>query len=922
MGRPERPIDPAAGPVAAFADELRQLREKAGRPSYRELARRASFSVTVLSEAAGGQSLPTLAVVRGYVRACGGDVTEWEERWRSAADQQREESAGPARSAPYLGLARYEVEQASLFFGRDALTGDLLRRLATGRFLAVSGPSGSGKSSLLRAGLLAAVDRGELTTAGDWVTALLTPGEQPVAELAAALSAKPADAGLLLVVDQFEELFTVCHDPAQRDRFVHTLLGTVADEGARTRVVLGMRADFSSHCATWPGLVTALRDAQLLVGPMQPDQLRDVIIKPAEQAGMTVESALVATALAETGSEPGALAMLSQALLETWRQSPPGRLTLAAYTQAGGVPHAIASVAERVYADCGEDQRALFRRIFLRLVAIGDSSPDTKRRATPDELAAGNDHAAAAVLVERLTQARLVTIDDGAIQLAHEALIKFWPRLAGWLTADRDELRTQRKISAAASEWARLGREPAALYRGASLATVQAWAGRDAGLTDLTRVERDFLDASVDAETAGRAAAIHATRRLRRLLVFLGVLVVAVSVTSGIAIWQRTMTAAADSAATSARLAAQSAALAQVNPDAAALAALAAWHAKPTVAARSALLSTAACCIRQAPVPPFTGSTASVTGLAIVTGSSTIASVSSDDMLRLWSRDGNLITTTRLAATPAAIAVSPDSRLLAVMQTDGTLTVRGVPGLVPAFQLRTRAPAADVAFSPDGGMLATAARATASVWDVGRRSRSWFVQSSHGFFDAIAFSPDGGTLAAATSKGSVRIWDARTGRRIALVNPATGSVNAIAFSPDGRLLATGGADGNITLWNPANLHREAVLAGPVGPVEALAFSPDGQTLAAGEGNGTILLWNMANRSVTATLTGNDGAVNSLAFTPAGISLLSGDSSGRIIAWDLDASDMVRADCRTLADDPGLTQAEALVPGVSYSRLCP
>ena len=1213
MGRPERPIDPAAGPVAEFADELRKLREKAGRPSYRELARRASFSVTVLSEAAGGRSLPTLQVVRGYVRACGGDVPEWEERWRNAADQQREESADAGRPAPYLGLACYEVEQASLFFGRDALTGELLRRLAAGRFLAVFGPSGSGKSSLLRAGLLAAVDRGELTATTDWVTILLTPGEQPVAELARALDGKPADAELLLVVDQFEELFTRCRDPAQRDQFVQGLLGTVAERGARTRVVLGVRADFYAHCATWPGLVAALRDAQVLVGPMEPEQLREVIVKPAEYAGMTVEGALVATALAEAGTEPGALALVSRALLETWRYSPPGRLTLAAYTEAGGVPHALASTAERIYADCSEGQRTMLRRIFLRLVTIGESIPDTKRRVTPDELAAGDDHAAAAMLVERLAQARLVTIDDGSLQLAHEALIRFWPRLAEWLAQDRDGLRVQRRVSDAASEWARLGRDPAALYRGTSLAAAQAWARRDADLTGLTHVEEEFLDASAVAEAAGRATAIQTTRRLRRLLVFLGVLLAAVSIAGGIAVWQRTITASAESEATSARLAAQSTALASVNPDAATLAALAAWHAKPTVAARSALLSTTACCtstqtslrgehatvsavalspdgnllaaggqdravhlwnsadgrqlavlrgfagavsavafspngsllaagsadrtirlwnpvrrtalglltgdtggiedlafspsgallasassdgqvrlwnpatrrleqvlrhdgtpalsvafspdgsmlaaagddhtvtlwnitdvarpriireltgatgaianlayspsgtviageeadgdvllwnldqgthlllrhaadrsrglafsrdgtilltagsyksillwntatgrlaaseahripdgtlalaydpassllalgglggavqIWQAPVPPFTGSAASVTGLAIVAGPTMIASVSSDGRLGLWSRDGNLITTTSLAADPAAVAVNPDGRLLAVLGTDGTVTIRSVPGLAPALQLRTRAPAADVAFSPDGSMLATAARATTTVWDADGRAPSWSVYSSHGFFDTIAFSPGGGTLAAATNKGSVRIWNARTGRRIAQANPVTGSVNAIAFSPGGGLLATGGNDGRITLWNPANLHRVAVLAGPVGSVQALAFSPDGQTLASGEGNGAILLWNVAHRSLTATLTGNDGGVSALAFTPDGSTLFSGDSSSRIIAWNLDASDVVREDCRTLAGDPGLTQAETLVPGISYSRLCP
>ena len=186
MGRRERPIDPDGGPVAEFAADLRELREQAGRPSYRELARRASFSTTVLSEAAGGRALPTLAVVRGYVRACGGNVTEWEERWRRAAELQRKQPPDAARQAPYLGLATYREEHASLFFGREALTRDLLRRLAAGRFLAVFGPSGSGKSSLLRAGLLAAVNHGDMPAGTDWTTILITPGEQPGSDISAA----------------------------------------------------------------------------------------------------------------------------------------------------------------------------------------------------------------------------------------------------------------------------------------------------------------------------------------------------------------------------------------------------------------------------------------------------------------------------------------------------------------------------------------------------------------------------------------------------------------------------------------------------------------------------------------------------------------------------------------------------------------
>jgi len=1266
MGRPERAIDPNDGPVAEFASELRKLRAKAGRPSYRELARRASFSATVLSEAAGGRSLPTLAVVKGYVRACGGDDEEWEERWRRAADQRREEDEGAARPAPYLGLASYGVEHASLFFGREALTRDLLKRLAAGRFLAVFGPSGSGKSSLLRAGLLAAVGRGDLNAAEDWVPVLITPGELPVTTLAgrvAALTGSPAasvrddllaDPGLLpaalaevlagrapgsevlLVVDQFEELFTVCRDQRQRDCFVRALLAAAAADGARTRVVLGVRADYYAQCATWPELVAALRDTQLLVGPMDSDELRDVIVKPAEQAGTAVERALIATALAETSTEPGALALVSHALLETWRHSPPGRMTLTAYQEAGGVPQALASTADHLYASCDEPQRQLLRRILLRLIAPGDGSPDARRRAAPEELVLGTDPGTAAMLVDRLAQARLVTTDDGSVQLAHEALIRFWPRLAEWLADSREDLREQRKLADAAADWAGHEHDPAALYRGTRLAVARAWAGRDAGLTGLTRGEQDFLDASCAAEDADRANAIRGARRLRRLVVTLVALLAAVSVAAAVAVWQRASAVSAESAAVAGQLATKSTELAAVNPDAAILAALAAWHGNASVSARSVLLSTRACCattqasltgasgetdavalspdggllaaggqdhkvrlwdvadgrqvavlggfaepvrtlafnpsgtllaggsgdhtiriwdvarratvrvltgsgaiadlafgrdgsplasvsrngriqlwnpgtgqpeqafglpaqagrilpsagprvrgagaprvrvgpagagpsvafspdggmlaeadgqtvtlwdiadpahphavttltgatgnltalayspagtviaaeqagstvllwnlasgtrtlipkaapgsrglafsqdgtvlltagynrvrmwatasgrllgsvarqvpgtttalayspdsgtlalggftgsvqLWQAPIAPFTGNTAGVTGLVIVPGSTSVLSASKDGSVRRWRTDGTLAATWSMSTSLDTLAVSPDGKLLAVAGADGTVGIRSLPGLAAVRTLHTPSAASEVAFSPDGGLVAAAAGATVTVWSTASGARVFSDKVTGRSVDAIAFSPRGdGDLAVVTSRGLMIVWDVLANQVVAQTRPGTGRLGGLAYSPDGRILATAG-NGDITLWDPVTLRRLGVLAGPVGSVKTLAFSPDGQMLASGENKGSILLWSMKTRLETATLTGSPGTVTALGFTPDGTALISGSNTGRIIDWDLDPAGVARADCQTLARDPGLTQAETLVPGASYSRLCP
>jgi hypothetical protein len=283
--------------------------------------------------------------------------------------------------------------------------------------------------------------------------------------------------------------------------------------------VLGIRADYYAQCTTWPELVTALRDNQVLVGPMDQAELRDVIVKPAEQAGAVVERALLATALVETSTEPGALALVSHALLETWRHSPPGRMTLTAYQEAGGIPHAIASTADQVYMSCGEGQRQVLRRIFLRLVALGEGSPDARRRVAPSELVVGTDPGTAAVLVERLAQARLVTIDDGSVQLAHEALIRYWPQLAEWLAESRADLRVQRRLADAAKEWSRLGHDPAALYRGTPLAVARVGRTRRGpdrahpGRTGLPRGQQRSPGCGTSQRHPGRPAAPAAGRR-------------------------------------------------------------------------------------------------------------------------------------------------------------------------------------------------------------------------------------------------------------------------------------------------------------------------------------------------------------------------------------------------------------------------
>nr|WP_308407874.1 helix-turn-helix domain-containing protein [Streptomyces somaliensis] len=335
MGRRETPVDPSAGPVQRFAYELRELRREAGGPTYREMARRAHYSVTSLSQAAAGESLPSLAVTLAYAGACGGDPAEWERRWHEA----REEAAARSRDdddaiPPYQGLARFEPDDHERFFGRGELTSSLCRAVAGHRFTAVFGASGSGKSSLLRAGLIPALRRGAGAADGAGVRLaairVLTPGEHPMTAHAGALRppaegrdapegapgtgggpggrGRPGGHGpgdVLVVVDQFEEVFTLCPDPAERAAFIDLLL-RARRPGSGLRVVVAVRADFYGRCVEHRGLAEALRESSVPVGPMTREELREAVVRPAQAAGLIVERSLTASLVREVEGGPAA----------------------------------------------------------------------------------------------------------------------------------------------------------------------------------------------------------------------------------------------------------------------------------------------------------------------------------------------------------------------------------------------------------------------------------------------------------------------------------------------------------------------------------------------------------------------------------------------------------------------------------------
>lgn len=844
MGRKESPLDPSAGPVQRFAYELRKLRSEAGGPTYRAMAQRVPYSLTTLSRAAAGDQLPSLPVTLAYVEACGGDPADriaWEARWREVA----EETTGiPAEdddaTPPYRGLARFEPGDHERFFGREQLVADLLELVRESRFAAVFGPSGSGKSSLLRAGLIPALRDGTAAPLPrPSVIRVLTPGDRPLRTHADALSPNGDDGDTWLVIDQFEEVFTLCQDPAERAGFIERLL-SAQDGDSRLRVVIGVRADFFGRCAEHRELTAALRGATLLVGTMGRAELREAIVKPAAAEGLIVERALTARIVEEVVDEPGGLPLMSHALLETWRRRRSRALTVEAYEAAGGVHGAIALTAERVYEELSERQAEAARRIMLRLITPGEGAQDTRRPVDREELGldSGSDDAAdTALVLERLVRSRLVTLDEGTVDLAHEALITAWPRLRGWIDEDRQRLRTHRKLTEAARTWEELGRDPGALYRGARLVEAREAFEEPDDSAELSAVERDFLAAS-------RAAGTRERRRVRTFVGAVAVLV-ALALVAGVVAWQQNRAGEQRRAeAVSRRIASVAQNMRYADPVTAMRLSVAAWNISHTVEARAALLGA----MGQRERDTFTvpGGGAFEQALLSADGRTLVTSGELNGRVVGW----DLATHRRISSiktsdeTETATAVSPDGRQVVTEGVNGRRLRDRASGrpIGPRLEFGD----GEVSFGPSGHTLLVGDGHWLQLWDI-RHRRVLFRRPSE--TERSALSADDRRVALCADRDELEVWDVRAHRRIRTLpaavsrpvcDPDADVDSEFTLTPDGQRLLISTAKG-VRGWELAS-GKELPGISHSG-LGYLALSRDGRLLAATDDQ-EILVWRL------------------------------------------------------------------------------
>jgi WD40 repeat protein/class 3 adenylate cyclase/tRNA A-37 threonylcarbamoyl transferase component Bud32 len=821
---------------------------------------------------------------------------------------------------PFKGLASFEPSDADNFFGRERLVGELVARVAGAGFLGIVGPSGSGKSSVLRAGLLPALAGGVLPGSGGWRRWLLRPGERPLDALgtvfvsgakdplAEALDALPAGTRVLLAVDQLEELFTACRSETERAAFADSLARAAADPDGRAVVVAALRADFYGRFAAYPGLAELLGANNVLVGPMNATELRRAVELPAGRVGLRVEPELVDALVDDVEGEPGALPLLSTALLELWQKRQGDTLTLAAYRESGGVHGAVARLAEGAYARIPDGRKPLMRAVMLRLVGEGEGDTPVRRRAPLAEFDLERNEDVADVLA-RLADSRLVTVGEGTVEVAHEALLREWPRLREWIEEDAEGRRLRVHVTRAATEWDAAGRDQSELYRGARLAAALDWTADHA--LDLNKLEREFVAESREASEKETTRVRRTNRRLRGLLAVIAILLAAAAAGGIFALVQRGEARDAETAQLAQRLGAQ--ALVEEDLDLSLLLARQAVAIDDSPQTRGYLLTN----LLRVPavIGIMHGQSDVVRGIAVSPDGRTLAVADAEVGLLLFdTRTFERIGEPVEAPDPSEPVEPGTSQVEAVAYSpDGERLAFGGGGGISVIDARTREPLAEepfitaevtgMAFTRDGSRLVV----LASREDVVSGDLTWITMRDpstlkligdpirpDSFFSeeiasglvgpSFALTADGRSLLTASAEGELAWWDLDRRQKRKPFEIA-GGFHAFALSPDGLRVAIGLEDG-IQLIDVRTGAVRAARGALASTPYSLLFSPDGETVVSTSRDGAVILWDADALAPRETLRGHAGSVRMPAFSPDGETLYTSSDDGNVIAWDL------------------------------------
>jgi WD40 repeat protein len=797
----------------------------------------------------------------------------------------------PRRTCPYKGLAFYDVDDAPYFAGRERLVARLVARLVDAPVLAVVGASGSGKSSVVRAGLVPAISQGLLPGSDRWHVTVTTPVRPtpdlppPPRQPEAGRSPAPRT---LLVVDQAEEMFTVLRPEAQA-RYARWLVAA-ADRDDVT-VVVAIRSDYFARVAAHPRLADLLAANTVLVGAMSAEELRQAVEVPAATVGLPVEPGLAAVIADDVAGEPGGLPLLSTALLSLWERGDGRRLGLAEYREIGGVRTAVSRLAETAYAQMTPTQQAHARRILLRLAEVDDAGEPIRRRVARVELSI-EDEPDARTALDALADRRLLTVSATHVEVAHEALLREWPRLRGWLEDDDAGRRMRRHLVPAAAAWHGAGRDTSELYRGLRLTAALDFMA-DHG-DDLTDLETEFLRASRDAADADAVARRRSTRRLRALAAGLAVVLLLALGAGWIAVDRRDE--ATRLALEADVRALRAAALGEDRWDLALLYAAQAYRIDGSVESRAALQRT----VHRSPEATGMWTTdGRLLGLTVSADGHTLAGLGSAGTAFLWDLDTGSAISTVPGLTEVgvnSVDLSPDGRYLAVVGVPAPENLYGTTRHLMIVDLERPTPVPRTWAGPEITAARFTARGTVATVDVHGQVREVDVRTGYLDVDGpVITASDVTTLDAPVGRrfmvsadplaaGEVTAWETSSGRVVWSSHESTGTVASI--SPDGTELLLAHADRSVDHVDLADGARRRVLSDPRVQVVDLDWAPDGSSFAGATDEGTVVVWDPGTLEPRTVLAGHAGLVSEVVYSPDGSSVYASGYDGAVVSWDL------------------------------------
>ncbi len=809
---------------------------------------------------------------------------------------------------PYKGLDAFEEEDAEFFFGRERLINELVGRVRAGRTLFITGPSGSGKSSLVRAGLMHALREGAIEDLQSerWRFETIKPGRDPLAALALAfsrlkspelaeyfrghldnpgvlnecaesvLSNRSSDR-LVLFIDQFEEVFTQVR---QEDlaRLIRMLAECVAADAGRVIFLFSMRSEFIANCAPYAQLNALLNRQLVQVGAMDRDELLSAIARPALKVGLRVDPDLIAQVISDMQGVAGALPLMQFALQDLFRaeRTPDGivALTRDAYIERGGIYKSLERHANEAFARLSPGEQDLARSIFVNLVDTETSQFKTKNTAWFSELVAtdANPEMVRGV-VQKLADARLVTTDRQAgretVTLSHEKLIEAWPWLHDLVEKNREAIAFKKELDQSARQWEEHGRDKSRLYRGEELASAQQRI-QSLGIK-LTRGADTFIKAS-QQESADQ---LQRTRRQVAILrVALGVAVVG----AVFAIFYAYQAQANAKMALARQLVAQAQSIISTRSSKQMIAVLLATRSlqmSPSSEAEQVLLGSTG-----ATTVAHTQDDAAVLQATFSPDGKFVAAAVGP-LVRIWEAGTGLqVATMQHDDLVYAVAFSPNGKYVASASRDNTARVWDASTGKEILRAAHQGPAYALAFSPDGVYLASAGFKTIYV----RKVATGTVvakMNQVGEIHTLAFSPDGNYLAAGDSK-TARVWSLETGKEVERM-PHGSPVNSVAFSPDGMRVISGSDDGTARVWEAAS-GQEICRMTHAGSVTSVAFSPDGKYALSGSRDNTARVWDAMTGAEVARLV-HEGSVFAVAFSPDGKYVVSAGDDDTARVWD-------------------------------------